>query len=91
MLLKELINDPRADEFGHALIDVSTPARARPPSTPRSSTAPSMDRRARLAGGASPGEAYAHLIAGRSLQRLNRRDEAVRHLKLAEALGGYRA
>ena len=88
MLLKELINDPQADEFGHALIDV------------RLLLARALFHSAQLNGALEtaeallvdePGEAYAHLIAGRSLQRLNRRDEAVRHLKLAEALGGYRA
>lgn len=88
VLLKELINDPQADEFGHALIDV------------RLLLARALFHSAQLNGALEtaeallvdePGEAYAHLIAGRSLQRLNRRDEAVRHLKLAEALGGYRA
>jgi Flp pilus assembly protein TadD len=38
-----------------------------------------------------PGEAYAHLIIGRALQRQGRRDEAERHVRLAEALGGYSA
>ena len=36
-----------------------------------------------------PNEAYAHLLLGRALQRQNRRDEAARHLRLAEVLGGY--
>lgn len=34
-----------------------------------------------------PTEDYAHLMLGRTLQRLNRRPEAQRWLRLAEALG----
>ena len=36
-----------------------------------------------------PSEAYAHLLAGRALQRQGRREEAAGHLRLAELLGGY--
>ena len=84
VLLKELVGDPQADDFGHGLIDV------------RLLLARALFHSAQLNGALEtaeallvdePGEAYAHLIAGRSLQRLNRRDEAVRPLKLA---GGTR-
>lgn len=36
-----------------------------------------------------PSEAYAHLLIGRAMQRQGRRDEAARHLRLADVLGGY--
>ncbi|QIK77268.1 hypothetical protein G7071_05570 [Nocardioides piscis] len=36
-----------------------------------------------------PGEAYAHLLIGRSLQRQSKHDEAAPHLRLASLLGGY--
>ena len=84
VLLKELVSDPQTDDFGHGLIDV------------RLLLARALFHSAQLNGALEtaeallvdePGEAYAHLIAGRSLQRLNRRDEAVRPLKLA---GGTR-
>jgi len=87
-LLKELISDPQAEEFGHALIDVRLLlARALYHSAllnPALETAEAIlvDE---------PGEAYAHLLAGRTLERLSRPDEAARHLKLAELLGGYRS
>jgi tetratricopeptide (TPR) repeat protein len=85
-LLSDLVDDPKAAEFGHALTDV------------RLLLARALFHSAQLNGALEtaeallvdePGEAYAHLIAGRSLQRLNRRDEAARHLKLAKVLGGY--
>ena len=38
-----------------------------------------------------PNEPYAHLLLGRALQRMGRRDEAQPHLRLAELLGGYRS
>lgn len=87
-LLRELLEDPAVGEIGHALIDV------------RLLLARALFHSAQLNGALEtseallvdePGEAYAHLIAGRSLQRLNRRDEAARHLKLADVLGGYRS
>jgi predicted Zn-dependent protease len=34
-----------------------------------------------------PAEAYAHLMLGRTLERQNRPREAVRHLRLADAMG----
>ena len=37
-----------------------------------------------------PHEPYAHLLIGRALQRQGKREEAARHLKLADLLGGYR-
>ena len=87
-LLRELVESPQAAEFGHALIDV------------RLLLARALFHSAQLNGALAtaeallvdePGEAYAHLLAGRSLQRLNRREEAAGHLKLAEVLGGYRS
>ena len=36
----------------------------------------------------NPVEAYAHLMLGRTLQRLNRDDEAVKHMRLAAAMTG---
>ncbi|MDT0379790.1 tetratricopeptide repeat protein [Streptomyces sp. DSM 42041] len=35
-----------------------------------------------------PAEAYAHLVLGRTLERQNRPVEAIRHLRLAEAMTG---
>ncbi|EST37676.1 hypothetical protein N566_11670 [Streptomycetaceae bacterium MP113-05] len=35
-----------------------------------------------------PAEAYAHLVLGRTLERRNRPVEAIRHLRLAEAMTG---
>lgn len=88
VLLRELVESPQSTEFGHALIDV------------RLLLARALFHSAQLNGALAtaeallidePGEAYAHLLAGRSLQRLNRREEAAGHLKLAEVLGGYRS
>ncbi len=88
VLLRELVESPQSAEFGHALIDV------------RLLLARALFHSAQLNGALAtaeallidePGEAYAHLLAGRSLQRLNRREEAAGHLKLAEVLGGYRS
>lgn len=87
-LARELVDDPLAADFGHALVDVRLLlARALFHSAQLNSALETAE--ALLAD--EPGEAYAHLIAGRSLQRLNRRDEAAGHLKLAEVLGGYRS
>jgi len=35
-----------------------------------------------------PGDAYAHLLLGRTLERQGRAPEAIRYLKVAEILGG---
>jgi hypothetical protein len=35
-----------------------------------------------------PGEAYAHLLLGRTLERLGRADEAAPYLKMAKIFGG---
>lgn len=87
-LLRALVDDPQAGAFGHALVDVRLLlARALYHSAQLNSALEVAESLLED----EPGEAYAHLIAGRSLQRLNRRDEAVRHLKLAEVLGGYRS
>lgn len=36
----------------------------------------------------NPAEAYAHLMLGRTLQRLSREDEATKHMRLSAAMTG---
>ena len=85
VLLTELLDD--SADVGHELTDV------------RLLLARSLYHSAQLDGAIrvatelldhDPNEPYAHLLVGRSLQRQGKADEAQRHLRLADLLGGYR-
>ncbi|WP_211754351.1 tetratricopeptide repeat protein [Nocardioides gansuensis] len=88
VMLRDLIDSPEAADFGHALIDVRLLlARAYFHSAQLNRTIETAESLLED----EPGEAYAHLLVGRALQRQGKKDEARGHLKLAELLGGYRA
>ena len=85
VLLTELLDD--SADVGHELTDV------------RLLLARSLYHSAQLNGAIrvatelldhDPNEPYAHLLVGRSLQRQGKADQAQRHLRLADLLGGYR-
>ena len=85
LLLTELLDD--SADVGHELTDV------------RLLLARSLYHSAQLDGAIrvatelldhDPNEPYAHLLVGRSLQRQGKADQAQRHLRLADLLGGYR-
>ena len=85
VLLTELLDD--SADVGHELTDV------------RLLLARSLYHSAQLDGAIrvatelldhDPNEPYAHLLVGRSLQRQGKADQAQRHLRLADLLGGYR-
>lgn len=85
-LLRELVEGPGASDVGHGLTEARLLlARAYYHSA---LLGPAIDA-AREVLAIDPHEPYAHLLLGRSLQRLSRRAEAVPHLKLAHLLGGY--
>lgn len=84
VLLTELIEGH--DDFGHALTDARL-LLAR--SYYHSALLGPAIETAREVLAIDPHEPYAHLLIGRSLQRQSKPDEAARHLKLAELLGGY--
>ncbi|PUA81431.1 hypothetical protein C7S10_09615 [Nocardioides currus] len=86
VLLRELVEDP--GDVVHALTEVRL-LLAR--SYYHSALLGPAIEAAREVLAADPGEAYAHLLIGRSLQRQSKREEAEPHMKLAELLGGYTA
>jgi tetratricopeptide (TPR) repeat protein len=88
VLLRELLDSPQAEEFGHGLTEARL-LLAR--SYYHSALLGPAIEAARDVLAADPHEPYAHLLIGRSLQRQSKGDEAAPHLKLANLLGGYAA
>lgn len=86
VLLKGLIAEP--EDFGHGLTEVKL-LLAR--SFYHSALLGPAIEAAREVLASDPHEPYAHLLLGRSLQRQSKPDEAAKHLKLANLLGGYAA
>lgn len=86
VLLKGLIAEP--EDFGHSLTEARL-LLAR--SYYHSALLGPAIEAAREVLANDPHEPYAHLLLGRSLQRQSKPDEAAKHLKLANLLGGYAA